>query len=271
MTRKQKRIGSLLFCCSLLSLGALAQQENVVKQESLDWDKLRVRPGVSIYIPYVELAETQITGNMYAEATYVLNKLVDVRGGIYLGSFNGISVGGTYHLTDKLVTKPTKFKVGASTKGNIETTSFYRENSEYRTVKGPTADLRIGKFGDSGFYMRLDGGMDWQTYARSYFRGFASNKNGFTSMKLLGTVAKFNQSEIQASTNNEYVSRIGAGALASLFHERRPWKKITWHMGIDMGYMKVFGAKDLKTSFSTFEMNKQNYILEMKGGLSIEI
>lgn len=270
MKRNQRRIAGLLFCLSLLSSGLMAQ-ENVVVQESLDWDKLRVRPGLSIYIPYVELAEMQITGNVYAEATYNLNTLADARGGIYLGSFNGISVGGTYHLSDKMVSKPTKFKVGSSTKGRTETTSFYKQNAEYRAVKGIAADLKAGKFGDSGFYMRIDGGLDWQTYGRSYFRGFASNKNGFTSMKLLATVAKFNQSEIQANTNDEYVSRVGAGALVSLFHERRPWKRITWHMGLDLGYMKIFGAKDLKTEYSTFEINKQNYILEMKGGLSIGI
>lgn len=263
---------AMIIGCSFLSVNTTAQgQVQEVKQESLDWNNLRGRPGLAIYIPYAELIETQITGDIYAEAMYELENIADVTGGIHIGSFTGITFGGTWHLKDRMVKKSTKFQVGSSTRGRIETTSFYKNDSEYRVVNGPTAGIRVGKFGDSGFYMRVDGGIDKQIHSRAYYRGFASNKNGFTSMKLLGTIAKFNQAEMNSGSNEEYVSRVGAGALVSLFHERRPWKRITWHMGLDMGYMKILGAKDVSTQYVTFEVNKANYILDIKGGLSIGI
>lgn len=272
MTSLKKGLAAMIVGCSLLNFAAKAQQvTESVKQESVEWNNLRIRPGLSIYIPYVQLAETQLTGGVYTEASYDLEKLADVQASIHIGSFTGIAFGGTFHASDKMVSKSTKFKVASSTSGRIETTTFYRNNSEYRVVKGPTAAIRVGKFGDSGFYMRVDGGIDRQTHSRAYYRGYASNKNGFTSIKLLGTVAKFNQAEINSSSQEEYVSRIGAGALVSLFHERKPWKRITWHMGLDMGYMHILGAKDTKTQFVTFETNKANYILDMKAGLSIGI
>ncbi|MFC5282712.1 hypothetical protein [Pedobacter alpinus] len=259
----------IAFALATTSFSAMAQKETnpVVIQESLDWSKLRVRPGLAIYIPYVELASTQITGEVYTQAAYQLNKRVDVNAKLSLGSFTGVAFGGTLHTTDKMVNKSTKFRVGSSTKGNIETTSFYRNNSDYRVVKGPTAEVRIGKFGDSGFYTRIDGGYDIQTYGRSYFRGFAGNKNGFTSIRFLATVAKFNQAEYTGFTQN-YESRVGAGGLVSLFAEKSPWKRVTFHLGLDGGYMKIFGVTKNPGALG-IENNTSNYIMELKGGLSI--
>lgn len=247
---------------------AFAQQGEPVKQESLDWYKLRVKPTVSIYIPYVDQLETAITGNVNIEASYDLTNIADVTAAVHFGSFSGVSAGGTLHFSDKIVNKSTKFNVASYTSGRTETTSYYQVNSDYRRIIGPTAHVRAGKFGDSGFYMRLDCGLDRQTYSHAYYRGFASNKNGFSSLKLLGTIAKFNQAEMQKNMEEKYVSRMGAGALVSYLYERRPWKRLTWYLGLDAGYMKVFGAEDLQTEFVKFEVNKANYILEMKGGLS---
>lgn len=252
------------------SFSAIAQKDTnpVVIQESLDWNKLNARAGLSIYIPYVELAETALTGDAYGELNYQLGKIANVHGRINLGSFTGIAVGGTLHASDEMVTKSTKFKVASSTRGNTETTTFYRNNSEFRKVKGPTAELRIGKFGDSGFYSRLDGGYDFQTYSRAYYKGYGSNRNGFSSVRFLATIAKFNQAEYTGTTKN-YESRIGAGGLVSIFAEKSPWKRITFHIGLDAGYMKIFGVVDNGGGIASIENNTSNYIMELKGGLSI--
>lgn len=257
---------------ALLPIVAFSQTEKpVVVQESLDWKKLHIRPGLAIYIPYVDLAETNITGDVYVDAAYDLDKLANVNARINIGSFTGVAFGGTLHSVDKLVRKKTRFKVASYTSGNSKITSFYENVSEYRTVKGPTAELRVGKFGDSGLYTRLDGGYDFQTHSRAYFKGYPSSNNGFTSFKILATVAKFNQSEIiDSSFKEQYESRIGAGALISLMTERKPWKRVSWHMGLDLGYMTIFGVRDV-TSFYEDGNNKSNFILDIKGGLNIRI
>jgi hypothetical protein len=258
---------------ALLPISTFSQTEKpVVVQESLDWKKLHIRPGLAIYIPYVDLAETNITGDAYLEAAYDLDKKADVKARINIGSFTGVAFGGTLHSVDKLVSKKTKFKVASYTSGNKEITSFYENVSEYRIVRGPTAELRIGKFGDSGLYTRLDGGYDFQTHSRAYFKNYASNRNGFTSAKILATVAKFNQSEIFDTTFDErYESRFGAGALVSFLAERKPWKRVSWHLGLDLGYMMIFGVNEPVTGFTTVENNKANIILDIKGGLNIRI
>lgn len=260
---------SLVILLSQISPAA-AQGEQVVQQELVS-GKLKLRPGLEIYIPYVQLMETQITGGIYLDASYSLGKVADVDAGLHLGSFKGLRIGGTLHTKDKMVIRNTKFRIGSSRRGNIETTSFYRQPSRYRVVSGPTANLRVGAFGNSGFYMRIEAGLDHQVYSRAYYRGFASNKNGFTSIKLLATVAKFQQAEMNESSKEEYKGRVGVGGLISLFHERKPWKRVSYHIGLDMGYMHVLGARDVKTTYVTFDVNKANYILELKGGFSVRL
>jgi hypothetical protein len=258
---------------ALLPISTLAQEDKpTVKQESLDWNKIHIRPGIAFYIPYVDLASTQLTGEVYTEAAYDINKLANVQARISVGSFTGIAFGGTLHTIDKIVSKSTKFTVASYTSGNKEITKYYKNVSEYRIVRGPTAEIRIGKFGDSGLYARLDGGYDFQTHSRAYYKNYASNRNGFSSVKLLATVAKFNQSEIFDTTFKErYESRFGAGGLVSFLHERKPWKRVSWHLGLDLGYMKIFGVNPAVTGFTTVENNKANIILDIKGGLNIRI
>ena len=257
----------------IIPVCTMAQENNpIVRQESLEWKKIHIRPGVAFYIPYVDLAETQLTTEVYTDAAYDIDKIANVNARISVGSFTGIAFGGTLHQVDKVVSKSTKFTVASYTSGNKEITKYYKNVAEYRIVRGPTAEIRIGKFGDSGLYTRLDGGYDFQTHSRAYFKDYASNKNGFSSVKLLATVAKFNQSEIfDTSFNERYESRFGAGGLVSFLHERKPWKKISWHLGLDLGYMAIFGVNPAVTGFTTVENNKANIILDIRGGLNIRI
>ena len=64
---------------------------------------------------------------------------------------------------------------------------------------------------------------------------------------------------------------MGIGGLISLFHERKPWTRVSYHIGLDMGYMHILGAKDVSTQYVTFDVNKANYILELKGGVSVSL
>jgi len=258
-----------------LALLTFAAQATVAAQEvvqnSLEWKNIRVRTGLSIYIPYVKLDENKISGEAYVEGAYAIGKTADATATLHLGSFKGISVGGTYHLKDKSISKKSKFTISSVTRGNKETHTFYKQLTEYRVAAGPTAKLKVGAFGNSGLYTRLEAGWDWQTYSRAYFNNYASNRNGFTSIKLLATMANFRQSEINGQYEEKYVGRMGFGGLVSLFHERKPWKKVSYHVGLDMGYMHIPGAKNVSNSFVTLEVNKANYILELKGGLSLSL
>ncbi|RYD97131.1 MAG: hypothetical protein EOP54_11850 [Sphingobacteriales bacterium] len=263
-----KKILTLALIALVVNASTYAQE---VVQNSLEWKNIRIRSGLSIYIPYVKLEETQLTGELYVEGAYALGKKADATASLHIGSFKGVSVGGTYHMKDKLTSKKSKFTVSSTTRGNKETHTFYKQMTEYRVAAGPTAKLKVGIFGNSGFYTRIEGGWDWQTYSRAYYNNYASNRNGFTSVKLLATIANFRQFEINSSYEEQYVGRVGVGGLVSLFHERKPWKKVSYHIGLDMGYMHVLGAKNASNSFVTLEVNKANYILELKGGISVSL
>lgn len=263
-----KKILTLLLLAFSAHSSTYAQE---VVQNSLAWKNIRARAGLSIYIPYVKLDENKIAAELYMEGAYALGTTADATAALHIGSFKGISVGGTYHMKDKLIAKKSKFTVGTSARGNKETHTFYKQMTEYRVAAGPTAKLRLGFFGNSGFYTRIEGGWDWQTYSRAYFNGYASNRNGFTSIKLLATIASFRQFEINSSYEEKYVGRVGAGGLVSLFHERKPWKKVSCHIGLDMGYMHVLGAKDAANAYVSLEVNKANYILDLKGGISVSL
>lgn len=276
MKKQFTRLAGLLagcFMAGFTALPAFAQQNtDQVKQETLDWRKLHLRTSISTSIPYAKLKETTLPGNLNIEAHYDLGTVADVIGGVHVGTFKGVSASGTLHLRDAVVNKRTKFIVASYTEGNTEKTFFYKGRADMRKVFGPTAGIKIGSYGDAGFYSRVEGGIDFQTMSHAFYKGYKSAQNGRSSIKLMGTIAKFNQAEIiNASGTEEYKGRLGVGALFSINYEGAPWKRIGWYFGLDGGYMKIFGVDDMVSEYVTLENNKSNYILDIKGGLRIGI
>lgn len=279
MKKQFTRLAGLFAGCCIAGFfanPALGQEKPAqVVQETLDWRKLQLRTSISFYIPYADQVELTLPANVNIEGHYDIGTVADVVGGVHFGTFKGVSASGTLHLRDQIVNAKTKFIVGESTNGRTTTTTFYKGRADIRKVFGPTAGIKVGSFGESGFYSRVEGGLDFQTMSHAYYKGFASAKNGRASLKLLGTVARFNQPEITStsgmSINHENKGRFAAGGLFSINYERAPWKRIGWYFGLDGGYMKIFGVQDFVGENVALENNKDSYILEIKGGLRIGI
>ena len=252
------------FIFSFVCIQLTAQE---VVQESLDWKSLRIRPSVSLSAPLTHEEEIILPMNVNVDGYYELGKVADLRAGLHYGSFKGVSVGGTFHLSDKIVNRASRFIV-AETSRRVY---FYKGRSDFRTVFGPAADLKIGSYSVSGFYARLDAGFDFQTFSRAYYDGYRSARNGFSSIKIMGTAAKFNQSEIVSLSDNENKSRFGAGGVLRYNYEISPWKTITLFAGGDFGYIAIFGVDDYVDQYVTIENTKSNLILELKLGLTVSL
>lgn len=187
-------------------MGAYAQSENKdgVNNMPLDWRKLNVNPYISFFIPYAEPKETSIPATINVEATYQVEKIANLRATLHLGSFTGLTIGGMYHLSDKVRNKKTRFIV-AELKDKVY---FYKGKADKQSIFGPAVDLKIGRYNETGFYTRVQGGLEWQTYSRSYYKGFNSAANGFTSVKIQALVANMNNADY-VNGKEEYINRRG--------------------------------------------------------------
>ena len=259
-----KKVFTLAFLTIVMSFNLKAQE---VVQESLDWKSLRIRPSVSMSTPLTHEEEITLPMNVNIDGYYELGKIADLRAGLHYGSFNGVSLGGTFHLRDKIVNRASRFIV-AETSRKVY---FYKGRSDFRTVFGPAADLKIGSYSVSGFYARLDAGLDFQTFSRAYYNGYRSGRNGYSSLKIMATAAKFNQSEVISLTDNANKSRFGAGGVIRYNYDISPWKRITLYAGGDFGYLAIFGVDDYVDQYVTIENTKSNLILELKLGLTVSL
>jgi hypothetical protein len=88
------------FLILLICGSAFASKAQDVEQESLDWSKLRVRTFVNIPIPYTETKDIKLASILTIQGAYEIGTLADVRAAAHLGTFKGVSVGGTYHMSD---------------------------------------------------------------------------------------------------------------------------------------------------------------------------
>jgi len=260
----KQRVFTVAFMALFITFNSAAQQ---VVQENLDWKSLRIRPTVSLSTPLTHEEEIILPMNINLEGYYELGQMADVRGGLHYGSFKGVSLGGTFHLLDKIVNRSTRFIVAETSKKIY----FYKGRSDFRSVIGPAADLKIGAYSVSGFYARLDAGFDFQTFSRAYYNGYRSGRNGYTSLKIMATAAKFNQSEIISLSDNASKSRFGAGGIARFAYDVSPWKTITLFAGGDFGYMAIFGVDDYVDQYVTIENTKSNIILDLKFGLTVSL
>ncbi len=252
----------LIISLTILSTGLFSQ---TVEQESLDWRKLRIRPNVSMSAPLTGEEEITLPLGVNVDAFYNLGKLADLQGSLQVGTFKGFTVGGTYHLSDVLVNRSTRFIVSQ----NSRRVYFYKGKSDYRRVFGPTVSLKAGSYSDAGFYGRLDAGIDLQRQSRAYYDGYPSFRNGFSSIKLMATVAKLNQFEY--GETDGLVSRVGAGGLASYQVDLKPWKRVSLFSSLELGYLAVLGVTDYDTGYVIMDNNKWNLILELKLGVSVSL
>ena len=253
----------IVFGLSLLAMSFSASAQEV-EQESLDWSKLRVRTLINIPIPYTETKDIELASILTVQGTYEIGTMADVRAAAHLGTFKGVSVGGTYHLTDRLKNGKTRFIV-AETR---DKTYFYKGYSDYRSIFGPSVDLMAGVFQDAGLYARLQAGLEWQTHSRAYYKGYNSMRNGISTVKLQAVAASLAMAEYHNGAQ-DYVRRLGLGGVAGIAYDVRPWKRVTFSGGVDLGYMVLPGVENDLTN--GIENSKGHPILEAKFGVSVKL
>lgn len=256
-----KRNYLLVFVCAL----SVTMFSQTVVQETLEWKKLRIRPNVSMSAPLTKENDITLPVGIGVDAFYDLGKVANLQAGLQMGTFKGISVGGTYHLSDRMVNRATRFIVSQTSRRVY----FYKGLSDYRQVFGPAVSIKAGSYSNAGFYGRLDLGIDLQRMSRAFYDGYPSFRNGYSSIKLMATVAKFNQFEY--GQTDGLVSRLGVGALASYQIELKPWKRITLFSDLEMGYLAILGVKDYATQYVVMKNSKWNLLLNLKLGISVSL
>ena len=252
------------FLILLICGSAFASKAQDVEQESLDWSKLRVRTFVNIPIPYTETKDIKLASILTIQGAYEIGTLADVRAAAHLGTFKGVSVGGTYHMSDGLRNGKTRFIVAETG----DKTYFYKGYSDYRSIFGPSVDLMAGVFQDAGFYARLQAGVEWQTHSRAYYKGYKAMRNGISTVKLQAVAASLAMAEYHNGAQ-DYVRRLGLGGVAGINYDLRPWKRITFSGGVDLGYMVLPGVENDLTN--GIENSKGHPILEVKIGASVKL
>lgn len=253
-----------LFFILLICGSAFASNAQNVDQESLDWNKLRVRTLINIPIPYTETKDIGLASILTVQGAYEIGTLADVRAAAHLGTFKGVSVGGTYHMKDELTNGKTRFIVAETG----DRTYFYKGYSDYRSIFGPSVDLMAGVFQDAGFYGRLQAGVEWQTHSRAYYKGYKAMRNGISTVKLQAVAASLAMAEYH-NGSQDYVRRLGLGGVAGIAYDVRPWKRVTFSGGVDLGYMVLPGVENDLTN--GIENSKGHPILEIKLGASVKL
>ena len=252
----------LLFLSLVMVSVCFAQN---VEQESLEWRSLWIRPTVSMTAPLSREKEIVLPMQVNVDARYELGKLADVNAGLSYGTFKGVTFGGTYHLSDQIVNKRTRFIV-AQTSNRVY---FYKGRADRRQVFGPAVNVQLGSYSDAGFYGRFDAGITLQRYSRAYYDSYPSAVNGYTAFRLMATFSKFNQFEY--GTTDGLVGRAGAGILAGYQIALKPWKRITLFSDIEGGYVSVLGVKDYDTGYVVMNNTKWNLLLGLKLGISVSL
>lgn len=286
-----------LFLTLFLGLSSFITAQIGVNQQDNHFPKLQVSPFVSFGIDHQTGLDFMTNFNIAAR--YELNDKVDLRGMVTLGKGFGfgpggfialLSLGGTYHLSEKEKYKNTKFIISQSERSSggmtTTTTTYYKGKSSFRVKNGIAAELKIGTV--SGFYTRLDGGYEIQVHSQAYYRdqlninsetGYRANRNGLTSFKFMGAVALLGRpgtydyyTDTDADpdliednyVNEPHGARVALGGYLSMTHHFKPWKKMTFYVAIDGGTMFIPGIPKNATS-----ENKFIPIIEPSIGLTI--
>jgi len=256
------KTSSLLILFIILSFRAQAQE---VVQESLDWRKLRVRLSGSMTAPLAIENDLKLPMNINLDGYFDLSPLLDLRGGLSLGTFRGFTLGGTFHFRDKVVNKKAKFIVSSTN----YFTEFYKGYADIQKTWGPTINIQMGSYSETGFYGRFDAGIDLQRRSRAYYNGYGSGKNGYSSVRIMATMVKLNQFE-HAQIDGLH-SRTGMGAVINWTSDLRPWKRVGFYAEFEFGYLKLLGVEDYEMQYVTIENTKSWILLGMKLGVSVGI
>jgi len=205
---------------------------------------LNIRPYFSFNIPQTQL-DIGLPINLNVDGQYWFPKFLDVRAGICLGTFKGFTGGATYHLSDKVKIKNSKFVLGSSTRGRTTTTRYFKAPTTSKVIFGPCADFALGKLGTAGFFTEVDFGLNWQAYTRAYATlqngsYIKSGRNGWVDLKIQAVIRSVNWGY---SVLNETPYRVlGVGGQLNLSGSARPWKGVTFYGGIAMGAAKMLGV-----------------------------
>lgn len=215
-----------------------SQTEQKVINQTNSCRLLHVRPNMVIGI---SPTDGEFLVQLNIDAQYWYKEKMDFRFSALSGTLTGLSVGATYHLKDRFVSKPTKFIVSETESGGKRYTEYYRKNADIRKVFGPTGDLKYAyvnfEKNNTAFpFIELRGGVDFQYFSRNYMdynsETYPSNKNGWFSVKGLGAIQYF-----KIGTDNA----IQFGALGSMNAVKRPWKGVSMNLNMDLG--ATFGSE----------------------------
>jgi hypothetical protein len=259
--KKRMTIKTTVFISLIgLSLSSSAQTVDykIVGNDVTDLSSLKIRPSVSFFIPPTDLVNgLPTTVNIEAQKW---TELIDFRALASYGSFNGLSIGGTYHVVNKVMTKKDKFVVSKSKTGNTETTTYFKAPVNIHRISGPCVDLTNGFLKDAGFFTKIDFGWDIQTYGRAYAeygnRTLSGSRNGWTSVKMQGVLANVaidmtDYFQLGAGTGKYTEERkMAIGAQASLSAAIRPWKRVTFYTSLPLGYVKYLGVSNAPSTTS---------------------
>jgi hypothetical protein len=222
--------------------------ENNVEERS----QLHIRPAISFSIPPSDIIEGLPT-TLSVEGQYWTD-VADFRATAHVGTFKGISVGATYHLSDKTKVKKEKFVVSTSKTKRVETTTYFKAPVNMHKISGPCADLTTGFYGEAGFFTKLDLGWDFQHFGRSYAeygnRTIKGSSNGWFSAKIQAVVANVaidmtNYFNLGAGTGKYTEERkMAFGGQINVSGAVRPWRGVTFYMSLPLGYMRYIGVSD---------------------------
>jgi len=248
MTSTNKNKAFFAFLTLLIGLNYCKAQTVNYKITDTDPSKFRnlnIRPYFSFFIPPTSQVDG-LPANLNIDAQYWFPKLLDVRAGICLGTFMGLTGGATYHLKDRVKIKKNKFVTSRTTSGRTETTKFFKAPASSKVIFGPSFDFALGKMGAAGFFTEFDFGLNWQTYTRAYATlsdgsTIKSSKNGWIDVKLQAVVRSVNWGSLIIG---EVPYRVmGVGGQINLSGSVRPWKGVTLYFGLPMGVVKMMGVK----------------------------
>ena len=246
-----------------ICISGIAQE---VVQESLEWNKLRILPTFQVSTPLSKEEDIVLPLGINIEATYDLAKIASFTGGLNLGTFTGVTLGGTYFLSSKMVTGSTKFIVAETG----EKIYFYKGVSQYQTLFGPTAQIKLGNYSDAGFHGRIDAGIDFRIKSRAFWKGYPSGFNGVSSIKIKATALKFNQFEY--GVVDALHSRVGLGVVSGYTAELKPWDFISIYGDVELGFYATPGVQDyVMNEYATLENPHSGFILGLKAGVSINL
>ena len=211
--------------------------------------KLQIRPNIEFFIPAGEYSDA-LPVNINVDGQYWLGTRLDARAGLKLGSLKGVSLGGTWHLKDKITDKPYKFILSRTTSknGKTETVKYLKVPLKARIISGPCADIFIGNLKGGGFNAQLAFGLDFQKVMRGsgkpegYNKPITSSGNGWYSLKIQAVVQSLTAESDVINFKPVVGGReMGFGAQADVNAAVKPWKGSTFYAGLTMGALQVTG------------------------------